>query len=370
MVTRGADVVVAGGGIVGCAIAREAARHGLAVIVIEPAIRGGGATAAAMGHLVVLDDDPHELALCRLALALWREVLGAPRLEHAPAGTLWVAADADEAAEARAKQGRLAAAGIAAEWLDARALAEAEPALRPGLAGALHVPGDAVIYPPGAAHELWAEAARHGARWIHAAVEAVAPGVAVLADGGRVEAAAIVLACGVATPRLCPGLPVVARKGHLVVTDRYPGAVRHQLVELGYARSAHAHDGGDSVAMNVQPRPTGQLVIGSSRQWRADDAIDLAIVDAMIARALAYLPRLGRLHALRIWAGHRPASRDGRPFIGPDPGRPGLWLATGHEGLGITTALATAQLVVCQILGRPTPIDAAPYAPGRERACA
>ena len=359
-----ADVVIAGGGIVGCAIALEAARAGLSAIVAEPGFIGGGATGAAMGHLVVLDDDPHELALCRWSLALWREFLDAPGVEHLATGTLWVAADAAEEAVAHDKHRRLRDAGIDAEWLDDRAVADAEPLLRPGLAGALRVPGDSVVYPPGAALHLWAEAERLGARMIRAGVRALGDGGAMLDDGTRASAGAVVLACGLATTALVPELPVVPRKGHLVVTDRYPGLVRHQLVELGYTASAHAREG-DSVAMNVQPRPTGQLVIGSSRQFTGGDAVDLAIVDAMLARAFAYLPALRRLHALRVWFGFRPASRDGRPFIGPLPGRARVWLATGHEGLGITLSLASARLVVDQILERPSAIDAAPYAPAR-----
>ncbi len=360
-----ADVVVAGGGIVGCAVALEAARAGLKVVLAEPGVLAGGATAAAMGHLVVLDDDPHELALCRWSLALWREFLEVPSVEHAATGTLWIAADAAEVELAHAKRQRLLDAGLAAEWLDARALADAEPLLRPGLAGALRVPGDAVIYPPGGARHLWTEAERLGARLVPHRVESLMEGGAQLDDGTRISAAAVVLACGLATTALVTGLPVVPRKGHLVVTDRYPDLVRHQLVELGYAASAHASSGGDSVAMNVQPRPTGQLVIGSSRQFTDDTTVDLAIVDVMLRRAFGYLPGLRRLQALRVWFGFRPASRDGRPFIGRWPGHPGVWLATGHEGLGITTSLATARLVVDQLLERPSPIDATPFAPAR-----
>lgn len=364
------DLLVAGGGVVGCAIAREAARQGLRVVLAEPAMIGGGATGAAMGHLVVLDDDPHELALCKLSLALWQELRDEPGVEHVATGTLWIAASDEEAALARDKLRRLADAGIAAEWLDGRALADAEPLLRPGLVAAVRVPGDSVVYPPGAARQLWTTAERHGARMARAAVQAITVDGARLDDGTRIACAAVVLACGVRTPALVPALPVVPRKGHLVVTDRYPDVVRHQLIELGYMASAHASDGGDSVAMNVQPRPTGQLVIGSSRQFTADDAIDMAIVGKMLARAFAYLPGLRRLHALRVWAGFRPASRDGRPFIGPCPGQPRVWLATGHEGLGITTSLGTARLVVDQILGQPTAIDPAPYLPARVMACA
>ena len=61
--THAADVVIAGAGIVGAACAHSLAREGLRVLVCEPAIPGGGATAAGMGHVVVLDDSPAELAL-------------------------------------------------------------------------------------------------------------------------------------------------------------------------------------------------------------------------------------------------------------------------------------------------------------------
>ena len=73
-------------------------------------------------------------------------------------------------------------------------------------------------------------------------------------------------ATGAWAPELTPGVEVRKRKGHLVITDRYPGYVRHQLVELGYLKSAHSTIA-DSVAFNVQPRRTGQLLIGSSRQY-------------------------------------------------------------------------------------------------------
>ena len=81
----------------------------------------------------------------------------------------------------------------------------------------------------------------------------------------------IVNATGSWSPVLTPGLEVKKRKGHLVITDRYPNFLRHQLVELGYLKSAHSLTA-DSVAFNIQPRKTGQLLIGSSRQFDVDDA--------------------------------------------------------------------------------------------------
>ena len=166
-------------------------------------------------------------------------------------------------------------------------------------------------------------------------------------------------------PQLCPGLPLRPKKGHLVITDRYPGTVHHQLVELGYITSAH-HSDGTSVAFNVQPRPTGQLLIGSSREFdTTDPAVNHAVLARMLQRALSYLPGLADLNAIRTWTGFRAATPDSLPIIGPHPTHPHLWLAVGHEGLGVTTAPSTAQLLAAQITGSTPPIDPMPYAAQR-----
>jgi glycine/D-amino acid oxidase-like deaminating enzyme len=99
---------------------------------------------------------------------------------------------------------------------------------------------------------------------------------------------------------LLPALPVKKRKGHLVITDRYPGFVQHQLVELGYLKSAHKV-AEDSVAFNVQPRQTGQLLIGSSRQYGDDDPkADPTILRRMLDRAASYMPGLASLSAAGV----------------------------------------------------------------------
>ena len=77
------------------------------------------------------------------------------------------------------------------------------------------------------------------------------------------------------------------------------------------------------------------------------------------------MPRIGQLSALRVWTGHRAATPDKLPLIGPSPTDDRLWVASGHEGLGITTSLATAELLVDRLLGRTPAIAAAPYAPSR-----
>ena len=137
------DVVIIGAGIVGSACAAECAREGLSVAIVEAGIVGGGATAAGMGHLVVMDDSEAQFALTRYSQQLWDEMSDAlPReVEHDACGTIWVAADDEEMAEVRRKEKFYAERGVKTEILDAQSLAEAEPNLRPGLVGGLACSG-------------------------------------------------------------------------------------------------------------------------------------------------------------------------------------------------------------------------------------
>jgi len=366
--TGTADAVVVGAGIVGAACAEALSREGLRTTVVEAALVGGGATAAGMGHIVVMDDSEEEFALTRYSRDLWSELVPSlPReVEYETCGTLWVAADQEEMMAAHRKAAFYASRSVRAQVLDAAALAEAEPQLRPGLAGALLIPDDAVIYAPLAARWLIEQARSRGAslRLGSPVVELLQNGVR-LGDGTQITAGLTICATGAWITTLVPNTGVRPRKGHLAITERYPGFVRHQLVELGYLKSAHG-SADESLAFNVQPRTTGQVLIGSSRQFGVTDAgVDAEMLRRMLQRAIEYVPALARLSVIRAWTGFRAATKDKLPLIGPCPGRENVYLATGHEGLGITTSLGTARLLADRIAGRKPAIDPEPYIPSR-----
>ena len=362
------DVVIVGAGIVGSACALECVRSGLKTAVIE-ANFAGGATHAGMGHIVVMDDSEPQFALTRYSQQLWDALAEdlPPEVQFQRTGTIWVAADEDEMEEVRRKSTDYSDRQVAVEVLDGRQLADAEPQLRPHLYGGLRVPGDSVIYPPCAAHYLLQQARKRGASLFSEAPAVILTGREVrLADGTLFSAGLTVNATGTWSPELTPGLAVRKRKGHLAITDRSPGFVRHQLVELGYLKSAHSVQA-DSVAFNVQPRANGQILIGSSRQFGAEDSqVEHELLEKMLRRACSYLPGLSRLSVLRTWTGFRAATPDKLPLIGPCPVPGRLFLATGHEGLGITTSLGTAKLLVDQILNRKSAIPREPYLPTRK----
>jgi glycine/D-amino acid oxidase-like deaminating enzyme len=362
------DAIIAGGGIVGAACALALAQKGMRVALVERDVLGSGATAAGMGHIVVMDDSEAQFALTRRSQQLWQALSATlpAGAEYETPGTLWVAADDEERDEAIRKRSWLAERRVPSRLVSSEELAELEPNLRARLAGALLVKEDAVVYPPVVALHLARQAEALGATLVMGrSVAQLADGEAVLNDGNRLRASRLVNALGADSARCTPGIPVKKRKGHLAITDRYPGFVRHQLVELGYLKSAHSVSA-DSVAFNVQPRQTGQMLIGSSRQYGNEDStVNQAMLTAMLQRAKLYLPSLASLNVLRVWTGFRAATPDKLPLIGPFPGDPTLWLATGHEGLGITTALATAELLAAHLTGEQPAIPSEPYLPAR-----
>jgi glycine/D-amino acid oxidase-like deaminating enzyme len=362
------DVVLVGAGIVGAACADEFARRGLSVAIVEGDVIGGGATAAGMGHIVVMDDSEAQFALTRYSQRLWQELKRElPHdAEYEQCGTIWVAADEEEMVEVGRKRDYYGQRGVLTEVLDRKALYSLEPNLRPALAGGLLVPEDAVLYPPCAALFLTQRAQSRGAKLrLGTRVAHIGLGRVRLTDGSEIASEIIVNGAGAQAVNLTPGLEIRKRKGHLVITDRYPGFIGHQLVELGYLKSAHSVSG-DSVAFNVQPRRSGQILIGSSRQYGAEHKeVDQFMLVRMLERAQEYMPGLARMSAVRTWTGFRAATPDKLPLIGPWAGDKSIFLATGHEGLGITTSLGTARILADQVLGAESEIPIEPYLPSR-----
>src|SRR5438270_11988432 len=118
------DVVVIGAGIVGAACAHQCASRGMSVLVIDRDIVGGGATAAAMGHIVVMDDSEAQFVLTRYSQQLWQQLRKGltPDVEYEQCGTIWVAADEEEMAEVRRKHKCYIQRGVPAEVVDPKAL--------------------------------------------------------------------------------------------------------------------------------------------------------------------------------------------------------------------------------------------------------
>lgn len=382
---RSVDVVIVGAGAVGAACAYYAARAGLRVAVVDRGAPAGGTTGAGEGNLLVSDKAPGpELELALLSTRLWGELaaaLGPAAPEYEAKGGLVVASDEPGLVALRAFVAVQAAAGVQADEVSADRLTQVEPHLAPGLAGAFRYPQDAQVQPALAAAHLL-RAARDEGAVVHfgetvTAVPTAADGrvLGVRTSRRELPAAAVVNAAGVWGGELAElagvRLPVLPRRGFVLVTEPLPRVVRHKV----YAADYVADVASDSAALQTSPvvegTPAGPVLIGATRERAGfDRTLSTEAVRRLAAGATALFPVLAGVSAIRAYCGFRPYLPDHLPAVGPDPRVPGLFHACGHEGAGIGLAPATG-LVIAQVLTDETPaVDLRPFRPERFAASA
>jgi glycine oxidase len=354
------DVVIVGGGAVGAACARAAARRGLAVAVFEPGPDAAAASPASAGMLAaqIEPSDHAQVALSvrardlyePLAAALqdatgidigfWRSGIAAVAFDDAAAGRL-----KDEVAHQRQS-------GLRCDWLEPDDVRERWPGVAPDCRGALFAPEDGALDPQALTRACLADARRLGASLSTERVQAIAVvdgrTTGVVTASGTTSAQHVVLAAGVWSAQiggLPRPLPVEPLRGQMAATpwpEGSPPAILYH--EHGYVLAR----GGDAV-------------LGSTMERAGYDARVTNEGLAQIFRgAVRLLPALLTQPVQRLWAGLRPATPDGRPILGRDPDVERLWYATGHGRNGILLAALTAEVTAALLLGETPDVDIAP----------
>ncbi|WP_354643413.1 NAD(P)/FAD-dependent oxidoreductase [Kitasatospora camelliae] len=370
------DVVVIGAGVVGAACAYYASLAGLRVAVVDRGPVAGGTTGAGEGNLLVSDKEPGpELDLALLSTRLWRE-LGADLgelIEYEPKGGLVVATGEDSMTALRAFAAGQAKAGVESTEIAADGLRTLEPHLAEGLAGGFHYRQDAQVQPALAAARLL----RASGAELHLgeAVEAVrrdASGAVagVTTAGRRLDAPAVVNAAGTwggEVARLAGvHLPVMPRRGFVLVTEPLPRIVRHKVYAADYVADVASGSAGLQSSAVVEGTPGGPVLIGATRERVGfDRTLSVPALHRLAAQAAALFPVLREVQVQRAYRGFRPYLPDHLPAVGADPRVPGLYHACGHEGAGIGLAPATGLLIGEQLTGRRPTLDPAPFRPDR-----
>jgi glycine/D-amino acid oxidase-like deaminating enzyme len=375
------DVVVVGAGMVGAASALYAARAGLSAVLVDRGPVAGGTTGAGEGNLLVSDKEPGpELDLALLSGRLWAGLAAEPgvagSVEYEAKGGLVVAADP---AGLTALEGFAAAqrsAGVAAESVAPGQLHDLEPYLARGLAGGVLYPQDAQVMPTLAAARLVRLARTAGASlrtgWTVTEVLRTATGAVrgVRTPHGDIHAPAVVNAAGTWGGELAAlagvSLPVLPRRGFVLVTEPLPRWVRHKV----YAADYVADVASDSAALQTSPvvegTAAGPVLIGASRERVGfDRSFSLPVTRELAAGATRLFPFLAEVRAMRAYLGFRPYLPDHLPAVGPDPRVPGLFHACGHEGAGIGLATGTGHLIAQVLADRTPDLDLTPFRPDR-----
>jgi glycine/D-amino acid oxidase-like deaminating enzyme len=374
--------VVMGAGIVGIACARELALSGFEVTIVDRGDVAGATTAHGEGNILVSDKGPGpELRLAQLSRRLWPEVIAdGDAAEWEPKGGIVVAttdAGAGDLMEFAADQ---RGAGVRAEPLDAKALADAEPNVTTDVTAAIHYPEDAQVQPAGAATVLLTAARRAKATLrtgceVRSAVTSAGRITAVRTANEVLAADVFVNAAGPwageLSRRLGAPVGVRPRRGEILVTTSLPPTVFHKVYDADYVGAIGSDAEELQASAVVEATRAGTILLGSSRRLVGfDDRLRPDVLSAIAGRALRLFPCLADVPVMRAYGGFRPYVADHLPIIGADPRLAGLWHATGHEGAGIGLSVGTGRLLADLVTGRTPEIDAEPFRADRPAAMA
>ena len=374
--TTSADVVVAGAGVIGTAIAWRAALAGLDVAVVDPG-RGDAASMVAAGMLAPVSESLFgEDALLRLnLLAVQRFPVFVAELEEATGhpvglrreGTLAVAHDpGDQAALARLTAFRRSL-GLDAQELDRRECRRLEPFLAPDVRGGVLFAGDWSVDNRRYAAALGEAMRGAGVRTVRdLVVEVRARGAKArgvrLADGSSIDCAAVVVAAGCWSGGVA-GLPDPLRsavrpvKGQLLRL-RLPAGMPPVL-----SHTVRATVRGEEVY--VVPRADGEMIVGATSEERGPDrTVTAGAVHDLLHDASTVLPVTSELILAETCAGLRPGTADNGPIVGAT-GLDGLFVATGHYRNGILLSPVTADATVSCLTGQRPAEEWEPFAPNR-----
>lgn len=356
-------VLVVGGGVIGCLSALNLLERGLEVCLVERQLTGREASWAGGG--IVSPLYPWRYSEAISALAAWSQEfypqLGRELLEQtgidpevSPCGLLWLDhAEQDQALAWAVAHGKPLAR------VEQDFIYQQVPVLAPGFAQALWQPQLANVRNPRLMVALRARLLQYPGFTL---VENE-PVLGLLCAGGRVTgvrcaaqeryADAVVLAAGAWSgdwlANLGLDLPVVPVKGQMLLYRMAPGWLPSTVLFNGrYAI----------------PRRDGHILIGSTLEHAGfDQTSTQEALDSLKASAQQLLPGLASELPVAQWAGLRPGSPEGVPYIGEVPGYAGLWLNTGHYRNGLVLAPASCQLLADLMTGRTPLLDPQPYLP-------
>jgi glycine oxidase len=362
------DVIVVGGGLMGCSVARRLAKDGMRVLVLERSVPGAEASSAAAGILgptVESFDDALALQLGRRSRELHAEL--ADELDELfgidvgfrRCGVLKIALDQAELDALDVQASRLEAQGIRAQRWTPDELLHEEPAANPDATGALSIPEDAQVEPKKLLSAMALSAEQEGAIFRTGStvrsIESEDGRVrGVRLDDDTLEADRVVVAAGSWTT-LVTGLPLPPKtiypvRGQMIATHTRPPVFRRIVFGAG----------GYVVA-----RPDGRVLCGSTMEKVGfERGITFGGMADVIRKAVRIAPSLAFAPIDDHWSSFRPGTPDGLPLVG-ETTIAGLFVASGHYRNGILLAPLTADLIAEAMSGAPSSREAKALSPRR-----
>ncbi len=362
---RHCDVLIIGGGIIGCSIAYYTSKYGRDVTIIEKGEFVSGTSSRCDGNILAIDKDPGfdsqmSLVSQKLVTELSEELEHS--FEYRAPGSILVCESDEEMEAAQQWVDRQKEVGLPFRMLDRQDIRAESPFFADDLLGGLECATDSTVNPYLLAFSLLAEAKKFGAKaFNHTEVKEMKRDMdgsfIVETTNGTFTAKQVVNAAGVWAPKIGQMLdvhiPIEPRKGHIIVASRQQHVGSRKVMEFGYLiskfggkRKVDALTEKYGVALVFEPTESQNFLIGSSREFVGfHTKINNEVIKCIANRAIRFYPKMADMMVIRSYAGLRPWTEDHLPIISRVEHIPNYFIAAGHEGDGISLAAVTGKVI-------------------------
>ncbi|MBJ8108179.1 NAD(P)/FAD-dependent oxidoreductase [Bacillus pretiosus] len=362
---RHCDVLIIGGGIIGCSIAYYTSKYGRDVTIIEKGEFVSGTSSRCDGNILAIDKDPGfdsqmSLVSQKLVTDLSEELEHS--FEYRAPGSILVCESDEEMEAARQWVNRQKEAGLPFRMLDRQDIREESPFFAEDLLGGLECATDSTVNPYLLAFSLLTESKKFGTKaFNHTEVKEMKRDIdgsfIVETTNGTFTAKQVVNAAGVWAPKigemLDVNIPIEPRKGHIIVASRQQHVGCRKVMEFGYLiskfggkRKVDALTEKYGVALVFEPTESQNFLIGSSREFVGfHTKINNEVIKCIANRAIRFYPKMADMMVIRSYAGLRPWTEDHLPIISRVQHIPNYFIAAGHEGDGISLAAVTGKVI-------------------------
>ncbi|MGH1324177.1 NAD(P)/FAD-dependent oxidoreductase [Bacillus pretiosus] len=362
---RNCDVLIIGGGIIGCSIAYYTSKYGRDVTIIEKGEFVSGTSSRCDGNILAIDKDPGfdsqmSLVSQKLVTDLSEELEHS--FEYRAPGSILVCESDEEMEAAQQWVNRQKEAGLPFRMLDRQDIREESLFFAEDLLGGLECATDSTVNPYLLAFSLLTESKKFGTKaFNHTEVKEMKRDIdgsfIVETTNGTFTAKQVVNAAGVWAPKigemLDVNIPIEPRKGHIIVASRQQHVGCRKVMEFGYLiskfggkRKVDALTEKYGVALVFEPTESQNFLIGSSREFVGfHTKINNEVIKCIANRAIRFYPKMADMMVIRSYAGLRPWTEDHLPIISRVQHIPNYFIAAGHEGDGISLAAVTGKVI-------------------------
>ncbi|MEW4235766.1 FAD-dependent oxidoreductase [Bacillus thuringiensis] len=362
---RHCDVLIIGGGIIGCSIAYYTSKYGRDVTIIEKGEFVSGTSSRCDGNILAIDKDPGfdsqmSLVSQKLVTDLSEELEHS--FEYRAPGSILVCESDEEMEAAQQWVNRQKEVGLPFRMLDRQDIREESPFFADDLLGGLECATDSTVNPYLLAFSLLSEAQKFGAK---AFKQTEVKSMKIETNGsfvvettnGTFTAKQVVNAAGVWAPKIGQmlniNIPIEPRKGHIIVASRQQHVGCRKVMEFGYLiskfggkRKVDALTEKYGVALVFEPTESQNFLIGSSREFVGfHTRINNEVIKCIANRAIRFYPKMADMMVIRSYGGLRPWTEDHLPIISRVEHIPNYFIAAGHEGDGISLAAVTGKVI-------------------------